>query len=213
MWETATDGMRVTAYLYDCATFPMRQIRPPSAVMDPLRDRRVRARAGQVRAHDRRQNRDKGHTALRAGHAGPAPATTLPAVWRGPHLQAPERWRKRRPGGRIPGRQEKMTWQAPSRRVASYPARSGHLHRTTQRPCPPRRRRPYRAERRMDRSAPLYGPGNPRRLQERQEHHRNKREWRDSRSYWCSNRHRSRGGILIHHLLGRDPSTEDASAR
>lgn len=55
--------------------------------------------------------------------------------------------------------------------------------------------------------------GNPRRLQERQEHHRNKREWRDSRSYWCSNRHRSRDGILIHHLLGRGPSTEDARAR
>jgi hypothetical protein len=190
MWETATDGMRVTAYLYDCATFPMRQIRPPSAVMDPLRDRRVRARADQGRAHGRRQNRDKGipHSApvTRVRHL----RQRFPAVRRGPHLQAPARWRKRRPGGRIPGRQEKMTWQAPSRRVASYPARSGHLHRTTQRPCPPRRRRPYRAERRMDRSAPLYGPGNPRRLQERQEHHRNKREWRDSRRYWCSNRHR-----------------------
>src|SRR5207247_8908590 len=38
-------------------------------------------------------------------------------------------------------------------------------------------------------------------------HHRNKREWRDSRGYWCLNRHRSRGGILIHHLLGRGPSS------
>lgn len=40
-----------------------------------------------------------------------------------------------------------------------------------------------------------------------------KREWRDSRGYWCLNRHRSRGGILIHHLLGRGPSTEDAPVR
>jgi Transposase, Mutator family len=44
----------------------------------------------------------------------------------------------------------------PHRRRRDLPLPRGHH--------PPRRRRPGRAERRMDRSTPLHGPGNPHRL-------------------------------------------------
>src|SRR6266571_678280 len=56
----------------------------------------------------------------------------------------------------------------------------------------------------MDRSPPLHGTGNPRRLPQGNGKQRNQRKGSDNRGYWCLNRNRSRGGHLIHHLPGRD---------